>query len=43
MFLSVSSRLCCPLIQAVMPFQKLPAPTAPGMVSDPSNADSVDP
>ena len=43
MSFSASSRLFCPLIQAVMPFQKLPAPTAPGIWSEPSNRNTVDP
>src|SRR3712207_4280625 len=40
--LSASSRFFCPLIQAVIPLQKLPAPTAPGMESEPSNRNTVD-
>jgi hypothetical protein len=42
MVFRASSRSCCPLIQAVMPFQKVPAPTAPGIWSEPSNRNTVD-
>lgn len=37
MFFSAVSRSSWPLIHAVMSFQKVPAPTAPGIWSDPSN------
>ena len=42
MFVSAVSRSSWPLIQAVMSFQKVPAPTSPGIWSEPSNRKPVD-
>ena len=41
MFFSAVSRSSWPLIQAVMSFQNVPAPTSPGIWSEPSNRNAV--